>query len=105
MAFLEDDGYLNSTHYVNFPYIVKNRKTNLEKIQLLSMTFQSLKMLYDEVFKLIAIATDISTVLGSALGLANLVQTLVGLVLTIAKLKELFEEARETFVPPIRYHS
>jgi hypothetical protein len=105
MAFLEDAGYLNSTHYVNFPYLVKNRKTGLEKIQLLSITFVTTKTLYDEVFKLIAIATDISTILGSVIGVINLAQTLAALVLTVNRLVNLIKEARETFIPPIRYHS
>jgi hypothetical protein len=105
MAFLEDAGYLNSTHYVNFPYLVKNRKTGLEKIQLLSITFITTKTLYDEVFKLIAIATDISTILGSVIGVINLAQTLAALVLTVNRLVNLIKEARETFIPPIRYHS
>tara|TARA_R110001606_G_scaffold96907_2_gene214367 strand:+ start:355 stop:2169 length:1815 start_codon:yes stop_codon:yes gene_type:complete len=105
MAFLEDAGYLNSSYYLNFPYIVKNRKTDLEKIQLLALTYTTLKTIYDEIFKIVAIATDISTLIGSPLGIVNLAQSLAFLILNVIQLVKLIEEAIETFIPPLRYHS
>ena len=101
---LESKGILHSTIYQNVPYIVENRKTLLEKIQLLSQGFSMLKTASDEVFKLIAIATDASTLIGSPLAAVNLLATIASLIAQVSALATLLGQIRESFFPPVLYH-
>lgn len=100
---MEVKGLINIDNYQNCPYRVENRKTNLEKIQLLANGFQLLKALSDEVFKIINIAADITT-LGVAQAIINLATTIAALVAQVIALKNLLEQIRESFFPPILYH-
>lgn len=101
---LESKGILHPTIYQNVPYIVENRKTLLEKIQLLSQAFAMLKSGVDEVFKIIAIATDTSTLIGSPLAAVNLITTIASLIAQVSALVSLMQQIQESFFPPILYH-
>ena len=104
MALLEDLGVLSSSDYINFPYVVNNRKTLLEKAVLLGNIFLLFKSAVDEIFKILNISADITT-LGVAQALLNLAQTLVSLAGIIIQLVELIKQLDESFNPAIRYHS
>jgi len=103
-ALLEDKNLLNVFDYSNIPYIVENRKTELEKIQLLVQAFIIFKSIADEIFKIINIAADIST-LGVAQALVNLTLTIANLILLIQKLGQLIGDIIFAFFPPVLYHS
>lgn len=104
MTLLEFKNILNNVDYENIPYVTQNRKSDLEKIQLLAQFFIVIKTGIDEVFKIVNIAADIPT-LGAPIAALNLTTTLVSLILLISNLVSLIEEMRETFFPLLRYHS
>ena len=104
MRLLEYKNVLNNQDYVTVPYIVKNRKSDLEKMQLVGQFFIILKTGIDEVFKIINIAADIST-LGVIQAAINLTTTLFSLGILITELVKMIKQLRETFFPPILYHS
>lgn len=95
---------LNLADFQNVPYVVENRKTLLERINLLFQGFILLKSLVDEIFKLINIAADITS-FGIAQALVNLTTTIAALVLQVVALKNLLEQIRESFFPNLLYHS
>lgn len=97
-------GILTGADFTNVPYIVRNRKTDLEKLQLLQQSFNVLKSIADEVHKIINIASDIPT-LGAAPALINLTVTIAAIIQLFNQLFDLFEQIQETFFPPIRYHA
>lgn len=106
MTLLEFKNVLSAIDFENIPYIVKNRKSDLEKIQLLVQFFIILKTGIDEVFKIVNIASDIvSGIVAAPLAAVNLTTTLFSLALLITQLITLIKEIRETFFPPIRFHS
>lgn len=96
-------GILQGSDFTNIPFIVKNRKTDLEKLQLLQQSFNVLKSIADEVHKILNIASDVPT-LGSAAALINLTVTIAAIIQLFNQLFELFEQIQETFFPPIKYH-
>ena len=97
-------GILTGADFTNVPYIVKNRKTDLEKLQLLQQSFNVLKSISDEVHKIINIASDIPTG-GAAVALVNLTVTIAAVIQLFNQLFDLFEQIQETFFPPIKYHA
>jgi len=103
MQLLESNGVMPTNLGVNIPYIIKNRKTDLEKIQLLTTTYSIIKTGVDEVFKIVNIASDITTG-GSAQAFINLATSLINLVLLINNIVEQLKEIQKTFFPLVRYH-
>jgi len=104
MRLLEFKGVMGGTDYVNIPYVVHNRKTILERLQLVAQFFAITKAGADEVFKIINIAADITT-LGAVQAAINLTTTLASLVVIINQLVDLLNQIHESFFPPILYHS
>jgi len=102
MQLLESNGIMPTSLGVNVPYITKNRKTDLEKIQLLTTAYSIIKTGVDEVFKLIAIASDVTT-LGAVQAFINLGITLLNLVLIINRLVDQLLEIQKVFFPLVRY--
>ena len=103
MQLLESNGTMPTNLGVNIPYIIKNRKTDLEKIQLLTTAYSIIKTGVDEVFKIINIAAD-TTSGGVLQAFLNLATTLINLVLLINRLVEQLKAIQETFFPLVRYH-
>lgn len=103
-ALLEFENILGPLEYQNMPYIIQNRKTVLERVQLVAQGFIVLKSAADEVHKIINIASDITT-LGVVQATINLAVSIAALVLLIARLVALFKLIQESFFPPILYHS
>lgn len=103
MELLRQEGFFPSATYANFPYVVENRKTLLERIQILYQGYTILKALYDELFKIINIASDITT-LGAIPAAANLVLVSTNIVLLVNQISGLVQEIYEAFFPLIRYH-
>jgi len=101
---LEFKGVLNGIDFQAVPYIVQNRKTLLERIQILAQGFMLVKTLIDEIFKLINIAADITT-LGAAQAIINLATTLLGITALFAQMKNLLGQIQESFFPPVLYHA
>ena len=104
MRLLEFKNFLPPNQFTNVPYIVENRKTILEKIQLLVQTFIILKMIKDEIFKIINILADITSA-GIVQALFNLTTTILNLIVLVIELRALLIEIQDTFFPPVRYHS
>ena len=102
MQLLESNGTMPTSLGVNVPYITKNRKTDLEKIQLLTTAYSIIKTGVDEVFKIIAIASDVTT-LGAVQAFINLGITLLNLVLIINRLVDQLLEIQKAFFPLVRY--
>lgn len=106
MSLLDFNGTLLPTDYANVPYVVHNRKTILERLQLLYQFFVIFKSGLDEIFKFVNIAADIvSGVIAAPLALANLTTTIASLVLIIQKISDLVGQIHESFWPPTLYHS
>lgn len=103
MLLLEAKGIMPKSMGVNIPYVVENRKTDLEKIALLTNATFIFKSAIDEMFKFIAIASDITT-LGVVQATINLTLTLANIVLLINRLKALVQEIIDTFFGLVRYH-
>lgn len=103
-ALLEDKGFLNLQDYQNIPYIIENRKTILEKIQLLVQVYNIFKTAADEVFKFINIAADITSA-GVVQATLNLSLTIANFILLIQRLVQLMKDIAEAFFPPVLYHS
>lgn len=102
-ALLELDNFLLNADYSNIPYIVENRKTLLEQIQILVQTWNVLKMIFDEIHKIINIASDLTT-LGAAQATINLALTIANLIAIVSRLVQLMKDVQEAFFPPILYH-
>jgi hypothetical protein len=103
MELLQQKGAITTYDFCHIPYIVENRKTTLEKVSLLAQLYVTIKTGYDEIHKILNIASDITSA-GVAQALINLTVTLINLVLLIQQLVNLWVQIRETFFPPIRYH-
>lgn len=101
---LESKGLLSPLNFQNVPYIVENRKTLLERINLLFQGFILLKSISDEIFKLINISADITT-LGAFQAAVNLTTTLAAITVQMIALKNLLEEIQEAFFPVVLYHA
>lgn len=105
MSYLEVLGVLSSSDYLNHPYIVENRKTLLEKMQILVSFAFVVKSTFDEIYKLVGIATDITTIIGAPTAIFNLGLTVVNLIQLSIQIVNLIKQINESFFPPIRYHS
>lgn len=103
MELLYQKGVFAPSDYANIPYIVENRKTELEKLFMLYQVLNLSKVMYDEIHKIINIASDITSA-GIVQALINLTVTMVNLVALIAQLIGLFQQIQDSFFPPIRYH-
>lgn len=101
---LNSKGFLGNQQYSPVPYVVENRKTLLEKIQILSQTFATIKAIIDEVHKIVNIASDLPTLGIIAAGI-NLTLTLAGITALAIQLKNLLIQIQDAFFPPVRYHS
>jgi hypothetical protein len=101
---LEFKNVINQLDFQACPYIVQNRKTLLERIQILAQGFIIVKTLIDEIFKLINISADLTT-LGGAQAFLNLTTTLGSITVLFLELKNLLVQIQESFFPAIRYHS
>lgn len=86
------------------PYVVKNRKTLLERIQILAQGFLILKIIADEIFKLVNISADVTSG-GIAQAFINLATTILAIGLLIIQLKNILTQIQESFFPPVLYHS
>jgi len=104
MRLLQFKGLIGSSQYVAHPYVIENRKTLLEKLAIAAQTAFVFKTLADEVFKIINIAADLTS-LGAIQAAINLAQTIAALVIQTNRLINLIEQLRESFFPPMRYHS
>ena len=96
--------FLGRPVYQPVPYVVENRKTLLEKIQILTQTFSVIKTVIDEVHKIINIASDVPSG-GGVIALTNLAVSLAALVTLSQQLISLLEQVQESFFPPVKYHS
>ena len=88
---------------MNIPYIVKNRKTELEKLQLVAVAFVTIKSFIDEIFKYIAIASDITSA-GVIQALVNFAVTSLNLVILAQKLLSQLFSIQQSLFPFVRYH-
>lgn len=104
MRLLEFKSILLNADSSPFPYVVENRKTELEKIQLLSQAFQVVRSITLEVRNLINIASDLPT-LGVVFAGINLAVSLLAITALFQQLGTLFLQIQESFFPAIRYHS
>ena len=107
MSLLEALGVLTSADYLNHPYVVENRKTLLERIQIVAALVFVVKSTFDEIYKIIGIAADIGTIIPTAVGpaLQNLALEIINIVLLVVQIVNLIKQIKENFFPPIRYHS
>lgn len=105
MRLLEYNNILTSLDYQPFPYVVENRKTELEKIQLLAQAFQILRTIVIEVRNIINIASDLPTIGGALPAAANLAFTLLSIPLLFQQLIDLLQQIQEAFFPIPLYHA
>ena len=103
MLLLESKGIMPKSDGINIPFIIQNRKTKLEKLQFSLIVFQVTKSIIDEIFKIINIAADITT-LGVAQAIINLTTTLASLVILIQKLIDLYQEYMQSYYPDVLIH-
>jgi len=103
MRLLEDKGVMPTNLGVNIPYIVENRKTLLEKLQLVGVAYITVKTAIDEVFKLVNITADLTTA-GAVQSVINLATTLLSIVILINQLIEQLKAIQEALFPLVRYH-
>jgi hypothetical protein len=96
-------GAMPTSMGVNIPYLIENRKTLLENLQLIGTAFITVKSGIDEVFKFINISADITT-LGIAQALINLSTTILNLVVIINSLVEQLKAIQKALFPLVRYH-
>ena len=90
--------------YSTVPYIVENRKTLLEKINILFQTYITFRAITNEIFKLLNIAADITTA-GAIQAVVNLTTTIAAIGALVSQLINLFKQIQEAFFPPVRYHA
>ena len=105
MRLLEYKNILTELDRQPFPYVVENRKTLLEKIQILYQTFQVIRSIIIEVRNIITVAAEASTVIGAPFAGLNIALSVVAIGELFIQLIELFKQIRESFFPAIRYHS
>lgn len=101
---LNSEGLLLSGDYSPVPYVVENRKTLIERLQILNQTFNTIKSIFDEIHKLLNLASDIPT-LGAAAAAANAAATIAAISALAVQLFDLLQQIQESFFPPVRYHS
>jgi hypothetical protein len=110
MQLLKEKGILGNSDWVKVPYIVKNRKRLLEFLNLQIQLLQVSKSIYDEVFKLVNIVSDIAsglwvtTAAAGVVALVNLTNTIIQLVLLTVQFVKLILDTQKVLFPPIRYH-
>lgn len=103
MRLLQENGLMPTSLGVNIPYLIENRKTLLEKLQLIGVAYITVKTAIDEIFKLINITADITT-LGVGQALINLTTTLLSLIVLINQLSAQLKAIQEAIFPLVRYH-
>ena len=107
---LKQEGLWTEADAVDIPYIVENRKRLLEFLTMQITLLQLSKAIYDEVFKLVNIVSDIAsglwvtTVAAGITALVNLTQTIINLVLLTIQLVKLMLDMQKALFPPTRYH-
>jgi len=97
------DGAMPTNMGVNIPYLIENRKTLLENLQLISTAFMTVKSGIDEIFKFVNISADITT-LGVGQALLNLGTTIINLAIIINQLVDQLEAIQKALFPLVRYH-
>jgi len=104
---LEFKELLNAVDFQNAPYVVENRKTLLERINLLFQGFIMLKMIADETHKIINIASDVPNLNPGAIIAASfqIGTTIAAVVVQFIALKNLLEQIQVAFFPIVLYHS
>ena len=96
-------GAMPTSMGVNIPYLIENRKTLLENLQLIGTAFMTVKSGIDEIFKFINISADLTT-LGVGQALINLTTTILNLVTIINSLVDQLEAIQKALFPLVRYH-
>lgn len=101
---------LVDSDFRNVPYVLESRKRILELAVLSIQILQIQKSIFDEIFKLVNIVSDILsgaaiiTIPAGIAAILNLIRTLINLGVLIQKTIQLIVDNRELFFPPIRYH-
>lgn len=103
MALLEKNGIMPKSLGVNIPYIVENRKTNIEKFELLTTAYSIVKTSIDEIFKFINIAADLTSG-GFVQAGINLATSLANIIILITRLVVILKGIQEAFFPFVQYH-
>lgn len=96
-------GFITPSDIQKVPYVVKNRNTQLERLQIVGQGFVIFKSIIDELHKILNLASDIPT-LGVAPALVNLTISITNLTLLFNQLVDWIELAINTFFPPVKYH-
>lgn len=110
MELLRSKGRLGVEDWINVPYVVENRKQLLEFVQMQAQLFAISKMIYDEIFKLVNIVSDIASGLwvttapAGVVAAANLAQSIINLAALTVRLVILLKDMQEAFFPVPRYH-
>lgn len=104
MQLLKVKGLLGFNEYTPFPYVVENRKTELEKIQLIVQGFTVVRSITVEVRNIINIASDIPTLGGVAAGI-NLSFSVFAINQLFNQLVDIFFQIQKSFFPEIKYHA
>lgn len=103
---LFSEGIIGNADFSPVPYVVANRKTELEKIQIIVQTFIIIKSIIDEIFKIISIANAfVAGILSAPVAAVNLVVTLAAITTLSIQLKNSLIAIQESFFPPVRFHS
>ena len=103
MRLLEENGLMPKTMGVNIPYVVENRKTNLEHMQIIATVVITVKTGIDEIFKLINLVSDIASI-GIAIALINLAVTIAMLLIMINQLVAQLVQLQQSLFPLARLH-
>lgn len=110
MQLLKEKGVLTISDLRQVPYVIEDRKRLVAWATFAAQSIQIQKSIFDEVFKLINIASDIAsgaavvTIPAAVIAVANLVQVFTSLAILIQKQIQLIKDNRELFIPPVRYH-
>lgn len=110
MQLLKEKGLLTDEDWVRVPYIVENRKRLMEFLILQISIIQTTKEIFDTVFKLVNIVSDIAsgvwftTVFAAVIAIINLIKTIIHLIILTIKLVLLLRDLFLAVFPPIRYH-
>ena len=110
MLLLKNEGAFANTDFVNVPYTQENRTRILELLTLGLLLIQIQKSIFDEVFKIVNIVSDILsgaaiiTIPAGVVATLNLVTSLINLVVLINKFILLITDNIELIMPPIRLH-
>lgn len=110
MLLLKDKGFLTNTDYRKVPYVFEDRKRILQQITFYTQSLSILQSIYDTVFKMVNISSDIwsgaavVTAVAAIVAVANLIQLFAQLAVLIVQLIKLIKANRELLMPPVRYH-